>query len=42
MDNVGLLLNGFETALTPTNLMFALLGVLWGPSWASFPASDPR
>ena len=30
MDTIGLLLDGFATALTPGNLLWALLGVVLG------------
>ena len=30
MDGIGLLLDGFATALTPENLLWALLGVVLG------------
>ena len=41
MDNFGLLLDGFSTALTPTNLLFALLGVLLGTAVGVLPGIGP-
>ena len=36
-----LLLDGFQTALTPTNLMFAVLGVLLGTAVGVLPGIGP-
>ena len=41
MDNLGLLLDGFATALTPTNLMFAFIGVLLGTAVGVLPGIGP-
>ena len=41
MDNVGFLLDGFATALTPTNLMFAFIGVLLGTAVGVLPGIGP-
>ena len=41
MDAFGELIGGFGTALTPTNLMFALLGVLLGTAIGVLPGIGP-
>src|SRR3712207_7884510 len=41
MDAFGSLLEGFGTALTPTNLAFALLGVLLGTAIGVLPGIGP-
>jgi putative tricarboxylic transport membrane protein len=41
MDSLTSLLEGFSTALTPTNLMFALLGVLLGTAIGVLPGIGP-
>ena len=41
MDVLGLLLDGFATALTPTNLLWALLGVLLGTAVGVLPGIGP-
>jgi putative tricarboxylic transport membrane protein len=41
MDSLSSLIDGFGTALTPTNLMFALLGVLLGTAIGVLPGIGP-
>ena len=41
MDSLSSLIDGFATALTPTNLMFALLGVLLGTAIGVLPGIGP-
>jgi putative tricarboxylic transport membrane protein len=41
MDSLSSLVDGFATALTPTNLMFALLGVLLGTAIGVLPGIGP-
>jgi putative tricarboxylic transport membrane protein len=41
MDSLGLLMDGFATALTPQNLAFALLGVLLGTMVGILPGIGP-
>jgi len=41
MDSLSSLIEGFGTALTPTNLMFALLGVLLGTAIGVLPGIGP-
>ena len=39
--NLDLLLDGFQTALTPENLLFAMLGVLLGTAVGVLPGIGP-
>jgi putative tricarboxylic transport membrane protein len=39
MDVLSSLMDGFATALTPMNLLYALIGVILGTAVASCPAS---
>jgi putative tricarboxylic transport membrane protein len=41
MDALSSLIDGFGTALTPTNLMFALLGVFLGTAIGVLPGIGP-
>lgn len=41
MDSISLLLNGFGTALTPANLLFAAVGVLLGTAIGVLPGIGP-
>jgi putative tricarboxylic transport membrane protein len=41
MDSIGLLLDGFSTALTPENLLFAFIGVLLGTAVGVLPGIGP-
>ena len=41
MDNLNWLLQGFEQAATPTNLMYAIIGVLLGTAVGVLPGIGP-
>ncbi|MCC5698079.1 tripartite tricarboxylate transporter permease, partial [Klebsiella pneumoniae] len=41
MDTLALLLDGFTTALTPVNLMWAAIGVLLGTAIGVLPGIGP-
>ena len=41
MESLDLLANGLQTALTPTNLLFACLGVLLGTAVGVLPGIGP-
>src|SRR2546425_9640434 len=41
MDNLNWLLQGFEQAATPTNLMYAVIGVLLGTAIGVLPGIGP-
>lgn len=41
MDSLNSLVDGFGTALTPVNLLWAALGVLLGTAIGVLPASGP-
>ncbi len=42
MDTIGSLLTGLSVAIAPTNLLFALIGVLLGTAVGVLPGIGPR